>query len=203
MDDIDELYNLYYYWYFSECNTKHDCKSLTSIDIYNQWINVWFAKGNQQIKIDKYLLQYESLIDKYITYQPTNLIETVALIILYDQIPRNIFRGNPKAYLYDNISNKLTHSLLNEFNTLPFNIKLTLIICLVHSENITDHYLIQEKLPFIKKDVKCDSSIYQALYTITINHKDRIELFGRIPERNIILNRQSTENEIIYLDSIY
>ena len=203
MEDSDELYNLYLYWYFSESNRKYNCKLLNSIDIYNQWTNVWFAKEEQQKKIDTYLLKYEPLIDKYKTYHPTNLIEAIALIILYDQIPRNIYRGTYKAYLYDHISNKLTHNLLEKYDNLPLNMKLTLIICLAHSENITDHYLIKEKLSSIKKDKKCDYSIYQALYTITINHRDRIELFGRIPERNKILNRISTENELIYLNSIY
>jgi uncharacterized protein (DUF924 family) len=202
MEDIDELYNLYYYWYFSECN-KTNYKSLNSVDIYNQWINVWFAKGELQKNIDAYLTKYEPLIKKYTNYQPTNLIETIALIILYDQIPRNIFRKKPEAYLYDSISNYWTHQLLEKFDDLPLNIKLTLIICLVHSENIHDHDLIKEKMPLIKKDSKCDMSIYNALHIITINHKDRIELFNRIPERNKILGRINTDKELIYLNSIY
>jgi uncharacterized protein (DUF924 family) len=46
-------------------------------------------------------------------------------------------------------------------------------------------------------------SIYNALHIITINHKDRIELFNRIPERNKILGRINTDKELIYLNSIY
>ncbi len=126
----------------------------------------------------------------------------MALIILFDQIPRNIYRKTAKAYKYDLKSLKITKSLIENFDSLHFCFKLTIIICMIHSEDISDHEIIKILLLKIKNDFKCDSQLYISLYQIYINHYDRIKMFGRIPERNIFLGRKSTPEEKIYLLNI-
>ncbi len=111
-----------------------------------------------------------------------------AQIVLYDQITRNIFRGTARAYRYDPRARALVQPLLPpavEFDTLPFCYKLTCCICLVHSENLTDHALIADHLlPNIRRDARCDPSLLDTLLGVCANHRDRVQLFGRIPERN-------------------
>ena len=65
--------------------------------------------------------------------------EAIALIILFDQIPRNVYRGIDKAYAYDHISLALARSLVPFSADLPLCMRLTLTICLFHSEDLPDH----------------------------------------------------------------
>ena len=46
------------------------------------------------------------------------------------------------------------------------------------------------------------SSCYKSLCLISENHIDRIELFGRIPERNTLLKRTTTIREFIYMNEV-
>ena len=186
-----ELSKLLFFWYFETNNTTTYLKNFSNIkkyDLVELWINKWFAKNEQQQNIDKYLLIFEDLIDKYKTYEPTNLYEKMALIILFDQVPRNIFRHTSKAYEYDSIALKYAKSLLEEFETLFFCFKLTIIICMIHSEDIEDHEIIKKLLPQIKSDPKMDPKLYIALIGIFNNHNERINMFGRIPDRKSVLN---------------
>jgi uncharacterized protein (DUF924 family) len=73
---------------------------------------------------------------------------------------------------------------------------------MIHSEDIMDHKIIKKLLPQIKSDPKCDPSLYVALIGIFKNHNERIQLFGRIPERNKYLGRTSTDEEKIFLLNI-
>jgi uncharacterized protein (DUF924 family) len=199
-----ELTNVLYYWYFDPSNNSNlkNFENIKSYDLVDLWINKWFAKNEEQKKIDKQLLNFESLIEKYENYESCNLCEKMALIILFDQIPRNIYRGTAKAYQFDNIALKFAKSLLKDFDSLYFCFKLTVVICLIHSEDLSDHKIIKTLLPVIKSDKKCDPALYVALFGIHTNHNDRIEMFGRIPERNKFLGRISSENEKIYLSNI-
>jgi uncharacterized protein (DUF924 family) len=197
-----ELLNILYFWYFDfdhHMTKFRDFKNIKSYDLVKLWINKWFAKNEEQKKIDKYLLIFEESIDKYKTYQPNNLYEKIALIILFDQISRNIFRHTGKAYEYDNLALKHAKSLLEDFDSLFFCFKLTIIICMIHSEDIMDHEIIKKLLPKIKSDPKSDPELYLALVGIFNNHNDRIKMFGRIPERNKYLCRISTEKEKVFL----
>jgi len=57
-----------------------------------------FAKGETQQWIDK-----EKYHHHYKDYQPRYLYECIVMIVLYDQIPRNIFRNTRQAYETDHI----------------------------------------------------------------------------------------------------
>ncbi|MBS1889952.1 MAG: DUF924 family protein [Actinobacteria bacterium] len=65
----------------------------------------------------------------------------MGLIILYDQIPRNIFRGRPEAWATDPLAQALTKSLRSDkevYCKLPIHFRLTLCICMLHSESLED-----------------------------------------------------------------
>jgi uncharacterized protein (DUF924 family) len=200
-----ELLQLVHYWYFPSNKTSikpFDFKNISSIEMIDLWINKWFAKYEQQKEIDIYLKTFESLIDHYKTYIPNSLFEKMSMIILYDQIPRNIYRKTPNAYLNDHIALKLAKSLLYEFDSLPLCFQITIVVCMLHSEDINDHNIIIELLPKIKINPKCDPKLYISLYNIFKNHNERIIMFGRIPERNKFLSRISTEQEKAFLQSV-
>ena len=116
----------------------------------------------------------------------------LALVLLLDQIPRNIYRGSPHAYATDALAqaaaqravarrfDAATESLLRIFFYLPYE----------HAEDLA----LQEK------GVKLTESLGDAEYLrYAILHRDIIARFGRFPHRNAILGRASTPEELAFL----
>ena len=180
-------------------------KPLSSTQLTDQWTTLWFAKREQQKLVDEKLMKYHSALEDFRHFQPTNLREKMSMIILYDQIPRNIYRGTEKAYQYDPIARRIALEILSKasLSTLSIEYLLTIIICLIHSEQI-EHLELVENL--IKKHLmtnpSIDSNLLNSLNGIVTNHYDRLRLFGRIPERNRFIHRQSTSAEIAFLNAV-
>ncbi|OQW63122.1 MAG: hypothetical protein A4S17_07315 [Proteobacteria bacterium HN_bin10] len=116
----------------------------------------------------------------------------LALMILLDQIPRNIFRGSPHAFATDGLAqaaatralerqfDAATESALRMFFYLPFE----------HAEDLA----LQER------SVTLFTNLGDADYLkYAILHRDVIARFGRFPHRNAILGRKSTAEELAFL----
>lgn len=118
----------------------------------------------------------------------------LALCILLDQMPRNMFRGTPKAFATDKnalviakyaISKGLDQVLSptkRRFIYLPFE----------HSENLGDQKRSVELFEKIKNDDPLG-------YEYAVKHLDVVEKYGRFPHRNKILGRENTPEEEEYL----
>lgn len=132
-------------------------------------------------------MRYHSAIEEFADFQPTDLKEKIAMILLYDQITRNIFRGTANAYQYDSKSRDIALSLAESvtLSSLPIQFLLTVIICLIHSEQIEHLELVRSLIQqYVVKNLSIDTNILGSLNGIARNHYDRIQMFGRIPERN-------------------
>ena len=209
MDPSDALLELVCFWYgitslkplyLNEGNIKIDNNLLRE-----KWKNLWFSKEKQQTVIDKQLEKYENLIERCKEFKPRNVIEKLGMIILYDQIPRNIYRKTPKAYLYDEIARNYALQLLetNKEKNKEYPVQLiTILVSLIHSENLLHQTMVQEEIKFLRTTF-LDQFILDSLQGIADNHFDRIKLFSRIPERNKYLGRKSTEEELIYIKNLY
>lgn len=118
----------------------------------------------------------------------------LALIILLDQFPRNMFRDTPQMFASDrkalNIAN---HVLDKKFDDLlSLNEKVFCYLPFEHSEDIAD----QETSLKLFKPTQDDDPTY---YTYAKRHYDVIKKFGRFPHRNDVLGRQNTKLEEEYL----
>ena len=119
--------------------------------------------------------------------------ECLALVILLDQLSRNLFRGSPKSFSQDNqgldiVKHALSHgfdrqcdSELMKFFYVPF----------MHSEAIAE----QEKCVILMHSTQDEDSINAALV-----HREIIARFGRFPHRNEVLDRHTTPAERSFLD---
>ncbi|MBA2237791.1 MAG: DUF924 family protein [Lysobacter sp.] len=118
----------------------------------------------------------------------------LALLILLDQIPRNLFRGSAHAYATDPLARReasraiglgmdmQTEEALRPFFYLPFQ----------HSEAMLDQARSLElsgSLPGADAD------------RWARHHHGIIERFGRFPHRNAVLGRASTPAEQAYLQA--
>lgn len=202
----EELFNLLVFWYgYKTCRITPEDK-LSSVHILTCWSEIWFAKGDVQTKIDKTLEQFRPCIDKFIQHKPKNILESIALIILYDQITRNIFRGKVQAYEYDNITLDLAKSIIHDgtYNSLGLHFKLTILMSYIHSEDIQLQELVHFTfIPGLKNEINLDANLYFALQKIASNHRERIALFNRVPERVKIRGGNLSNEEKNYLAGLY
>ncbi len=118
----------------------------------------------------------------------------LALVIVLDQFPLNMFRGNAKSFSTEADAIQISHLAISksfdevlDSTRLPF-----LYMPLMHSENIEDQNLSVEL--FSKKGLENNLRFAK-------HHRDIIKKFGRFPHRNLILNRTSTTEELEYLKS--
>lgn len=117
----------------------------------------------------------------------------LAAIILFDQFPRNMFRGSAKAFATDDlaariareaVSKKLDEALEPQQRTffyMPFE----------HSEVYAD----QERAVMLFKSLGDEEALRYAE-----EHRDIIQNFGRFPHRNRALGRESTARESAFLE---
>ncbi|CAF1381133.1 unnamed protein product [Adineta ricciae] len=195
------LYQLLVDWY----GTSSLNRPLSSTQLTDQWTTLWFAKRELQILADEKLMKYHSAIEHFLDFQPANLKEKIALVILYDQITRNIFRGTANAYKYDDKAQQIALSLIESvtLSDIPIQFLLTILICLIHSEQIQHVDLVKDRIEqYVSTNSSIDSNLLRSLNGIVRNHYDRLQLFGRIPERNRFINRESTPAEISYMQAV-
>lgn len=130
---------------------------------------------------------------------------SLALIILFDQFSRKIYRDTPKAFAQDQkaldlvlrgVEREYDHSLSlieRAFYYMPF----------MHSEAFEMQstsvraYKILVDLSFPEA-----RSIFERFLDVAIQNFEIIKNFGRFPGRNQILNRKSTQQEIEYLKTV-
>jgi uncharacterized protein (DUF924 family) len=128
---------------------------------------------------------------------------TLGLVVLCDQVSRNAFRGKPRAYATDGLARRLADARLrHRFDELPVAVRLSVVLVYIHSEDAADVAVVEELLARLRPALEPVSPfVWASISAIAQNHRDRMRLFGRVPERNAILGRASTEAEIVYMAS--
>ncbi len=121
----------------------------------------------------------------------------LGLILLLDQIPRNLYRGSAHAFATDPKARALaraaiargfdqaTEPLLRPFFYLPFE----------HSEDLAD----QDESVALCQRLADETGDAETLKWAKI-HRDIIARFGRFPHRNAALGRETTPQEQAFLD---
>ncbi len=116
----------------------------------------------------------------------------LALVIVLDQFPRNLFRGDPRSFGTDAAARAvLRHGLDKGFDDgLSFRQKQFLYMPLMHGED---------------RDEQAQSvALYTALgdedtLKFAVAHRDIVDRFGRFPHRNEVLGRETTPEEAAFL----
>ncbi|RRS34032.1 MAG: membrane protein [Gammaproteobacteria bacterium (ex Lamellibrachia satsuma)] len=118
----------------------------------------------------------------------------LALAIILDQFPLNMFRGEMKSFSTERQALEVAHYAVDRGfdRQLPKAQVSFLYMPLMHSEELADQEL--------------SVSLFEAA-GLTENtrfarhHRELIRRFGRFPHRNAIINRKSTTEELDYLAS--
>ena len=121
----------------------------------------------------------------------------LALVLLLDQFPRNMFRGTARAFTTDLKALELSRYAIEagfdrELSPL---MRMFLYLPLEHSENLDDQ-LESVRLSYA---LAAESHDYREILEYAEQHLDTIRRFGRFPARNRALGRQSTQEELSFL----
>jgi uncharacterized protein (DUF924 family) len=118
---------------------------------------------------------------------------SLALLILLDQFPRNMFRGDARAFAADPLARAIAAgAIVRGFDSqVPAEMRNFFYLPFEHSEDMAD----QERcLAFYKAIGDAENLKWAEL------HADIIRRFGRFPHRNTILGRTTTPEEQTFLD---
>jgi uncharacterized protein (DUF924 family) len=129
----------------------------------------------------------------------------LALIIVLDQMSRNIHRGSPEAFAGDEKARALTHAGLERGHDreLPPEQRTFMYMPLEHSESLADQDLCVQLFRTMADEVAAvDPELgkrYAYYLSFADRHREIVARFGRFPHRNAILGRASTDEELAFL----
>ena len=125
----------------------------------------------------------------------------LALVLLLDQIPRNVFRGSAHAFATDPLALRFAaHAVDAGFDTaVDPALRVFVYLPFEHSEALDDQ---QRAVALTEAMAAADPGEAAAMYAdYARRHRDVIVRFGRFPHRNRALGRDSTPDEQAYLDA--
>ena len=154
----------------------------------------WFAKDTafDQACRDRFTLTYEAAARGDLAEWELTPEGALAVVLLLDQFPRNMFRGTRRAYATDHVAlmtadraiergyDQRVDPAFRRFFYLPF----------MHSESVRH----QERSVALNEGLGDPDSITWARH-----HHAIVARFGRFPHRNEILGRETTPEEAQFL----
>jgi uncharacterized protein (DUF924 family) len=154
----------------------------------------WFKKDaafDDEIK-RRFLATHEAAAAGRLTDWEQSAEGALALLILLDQFPRNMFRSEARAFATDPLARAVTsRAILNGFDGAFPDMRGFFYLPFEHSENLAD----QERGLALYKAVGDEDGLKWAVL-----HADIIRRFGRFPHRNAVLGRITTPDEQALLD---
>jgi len=126
----------------------------------------------------------------------------LALILLFDQFPRNMYRDTARAFAYDPLACKLALAgiAVDADRTLRAIERVFFYLPLEHAESPE----LQERCVALFTALAAsvpdtDRKTFTGYVDYAVRHRDVIHRFGRFPHRNQILGRVSISEETAFL----
>ncbi|MBD3609196.1 MAG: DUF924 domain-containing protein [Gammaproteobacteria bacterium] len=168
-------------------------------DILDFWFSeecrrCWFNSSDELDK--KITMEYESVWqqarDGALEQWKQTAQGCLALVIILDQFPLNMYRGQAKSFSTEAASREVArYALEKEFDkAISEEQKLFLFLPFMHSEELAD----QERSVELFTQAGMETRWAE-------HHRDIVRRYGRFPHRNEALGRTSTEEETAYLNS--
>jgi uncharacterized protein (DUF924 family) len=176
-----------------------DAMTASAAEVVSFWQEAgpdrWFNKDaafDQQIR-ERFLATYESAAAGKLSSWEESAQGALALLILLDQFPRNIFRGDARAFATDPLARAVAAgAIVRGFDSqVPKDLGGFFYLPFEHSEDLAD----QERCIALHKAIGDLENLKWAEI-----HADIIRRFGRFPHRNAALGRITTPEEQAFLD---
>lgn len=194
-------YNIILNYWFNNLNDE------LLIDEKSEVVKKWFIKTEKTDSEIKNTFEVDLINAKSGKYKEweSDIKGRLALIILYDQFSRNIYRNTSRMFDSDTLAIELSNRCIQDKmdDRLSLIEKCFLYMPFMHSEDIN----IQERSTFLFSDIldqaKSKSPQNIAYFENTLKfakqHYEIIKTFNRFPHRNLILKRPSTQKELEFL----
>jgi uncharacterized protein (DUF924 family) len=173
--------------------------------MYQDLIDFWFSEDASKHWFNSTEAFDQALIDSYeatwveaeqgkLDHWQQSAAGSLALVIVLDQFPLNMFRGQVKSFSTESQSRDVARVAIDKGfdQELPASQVSFLYMPFMHSEDLDDQALGVEL--FNKPGLESN-------YRFARHHYSIVERFGRFPHRNKILGRESSAAEVEYLDS--
>jgi uncharacterized protein (DUF924 family) len=174
----------------------------TPQDVLSFWLDEvgekgWYSGGEEldsRIR-DRFLRTWEAAMEGRLGLWLVTPPEALAYIILLDQFPRNMFRGDPRSFASDRHARAAAKTAIARDWDLriPEPERHFVYLPLGHSENLVDQdravRLVVSRLP----------RSGNAYLPFVLAHREMIRRFGRFPSRNDVLQRSNTLAEAEFL----
>ncbi len=161
---------------------------------------VWFAKSDvfdAEIRA-RFLSLWQAACDGADDDWSITPAGACARIVLLDQFPRNMFRGDPRSFATDGRALALAHRMLDNgwdrqlptpwhrmFCHLPFE----------HAESLDAQDISVRETIALREDTGGEVDVVEW----AVKHREIIARYGRFPHRNAVLGRTSSEAEATFL----
>lgn len=156
----------------------------------------WFSSTTDidQSIIIRYELTWEQARDGILDHWKDSAEGCLALCIILDQLPLNMFRGDVKSFSTEQLAVTITkHAIDKGFDqTISQDQIAFLYMPLMHSENLQDQDLCVHSF---------EKTSLEGNIRFAKHHREIVKNYGRFPHRNKILGRESSPEEIAYLQS--
>ena len=128
----------------------------------------------------------------------------LALILLFDQVPRNAYRGTAAAFAFDREALALTvegMQLAADVALDPVE-RIFFYLPLEHAESLEVQNAAVDAFDRLVREAPAELRGYcEYCGKYARQHRDIIAKFGRFPHRNRVLDRESTPVELEWLSS--
>ena len=155
----------------------------------------WFTKDDafdRDIR-ERFLATHEAAAQGKLSDWEASAEGTLALLILLDQFPRNMFRGSARTFATDPMAREIANRAIEKGfdRAVPDNLRNFFYLPYQHSEQLADQ---ERSLALYRAWGDADNFKWADI------HADIIRKFGRFPHRNAVLGRPTTPEEQAFLD---
>lgn len=166
---------------------------------YSQRRRLWFLKSEETDETirQEFMPLYVQAATGELDSWDTDAESCLALLLILDQFPRHMFRDMPRAFATDAKALAIAKYAVNRGmdEALSPVQRLFMYLPIEHSENLEDQHRSVALIETIKN---LDADLEDA-YDYALRHRDVIQRFGRFPHRNDVLGRESTPEELEFL----
>lgn len=138
-------------------------------------------------------------------WRPDDSTAALATVVALDQLPRNIHRGTSAMYAHDDLAVAATRHALTLADPLAGDLfrAVFVLMPLMHSERLAEQDEMVGRFEALAAEVERRASPNLAAFRGNLDfarrHRDIVARFGRFPHRNVLLGRDSTPEEVVFL----
>jgi uncharacterized protein (DUF924 family) len=185
MERVNEIMEILRFWFGDSSDPAHESPWFVQDAAFDQLCRSGFLADHERAAGG----QLESWKDT-----PSG---TLALILLLDQFPRNLFRGHPRSFATDpQALAAAKDAVARGFDlALPPVQRPFIYMPFQHSENLAD----QEESSRLFHRLAAEVPAMASYIEYAEHHLEVVRRFGRFPHRNAVLGRASTAEELEFI----